>query len=215
MLWFEKYLVEDSDDSSAFWNDLLPEQYENEYDPVFGIEDFVSDAGIRSGIYEPPTDAQYASFLSDDPISLIGDDYKIGEKEPTLAGKTRDFFGIDVTGTKLLKAIGSKVAKGREGRFGTPRADARGMPRGVTGNVSPVASLQARKSNTAKLIEAAGNKNMEKAIKAFLNSGYKVTNNQIKAVEEVASRLGSGAAGPTTKLNPALRQLAIRTTARG
>ena len=220
-----KWLVEDSDEANSFWSDYASDfgttvgdylDIDYGYDPVFGIEDFVSDAGIRSDIYEPPTDAQYASFLSDDPISLIGDDYKIGDREPTLAGKTRDLFSIGTTGTKLLKAIGSKVAKGRKGRFDTPRADARGMPTSRTGNVNQVASLQAGKAgqNAARLAAGSGSSYLAKAMESFYK-GNRVTNNSIASLFQdylSATSSSGGKAGTTTKLNPALRQIAIKRT---
>jgi len=221
-----KWLVEDSDEANSFWSDYASDfgttvgdylDIDYGYDPVFGIEDFVSDAGIRSGIYEPPTDAQYASFLSDDPISLIGDDYKIGDREPSAAAKTRDFFNIGSTGTKLLKAIGSKVADNRKGRFTTPRAGARGgMPTSRTGDVSQVASLRAGKAgqDAARLAAGSGSSYLAKAMESFYK-GNRVTNNSIASLFQdylSATSSSGGKAGTTTKLNPALRQIAIKRT---
>ena len=222
-----KWLDEDSDEANSFWSayasdfgttvgDYLDIDYG--YDPVFGIKDFVSDAGIRSDIYESPTDAQYASFLGDDPISLIGDDYKIGDREPSAAAKTRDLFGIGETGTKLLKAIGAKVKGDRSDRFNTPRAGARGgMPRGSSGGAGQVASLRAGKAgqDAARLAAGSGSSYLSKAMESYYK-GNRVTNNSIASLfQEYLSATGSsgGKAGVTTALNPALRQIAIKKTA--
>ena len=225
-----KWLVEDSDEANSFWSDYASDfgttvgdylDIDYGYDPVFGIEDFVSDAGIRSDIYEPPTDAQYASFLSDDPISLIRDDYNIGDadiyREPSAAAKTRDLFGIGETETKLLKAMGKSFKPSREGRFNTPRAGARGgMPRGSSGDVSQVASLRAGKAgqNAARLAEGSGSSYLAKAMESFYK-GNRVTNNSIASLFQdylSATSSSGGKAGTTTKLNPALRQIAIKRT---
>lgn len=227
-----KWLVEDSDEANSFWSDYASDfgttvgdylDIDYGYDPVFGIEDFVSDAGIRSDIYEPPTDAQYESFLmAQSPDTYASSEtaypsYYEEEKEPTLAGKTRDLFGIGPTGTKLLKAIGSKVGKDRRGRFNTPRAGARGgMPRGVTGDVSQVASLRAGKAgqDAARLAAGSGSSHLAKAVEAFYK-GDRVTNNSIAGLFQdylSATSSSGGKAGTTTKLNPALRQIAIKRT---
>ena len=230
-----KYLFGDDIDADSFWgefSDVVGPTTNFDTSIQYSADPFNYVSGDRgeildtvSFLYGPDAYEQsesYEPFVVTGPSSgyesseTAYPSYYEEEKEPTLAGKTRDLFGIGARGMNVLKEMGSQRLKNKAGgdRFGNTRIKRGGLPTGSSGGAGQVASLRAGKAgqDAARLAAGSGSSYLAKAVEAFYK-GNRVTNNQIKAVSEVASRLGSGAAGPNIKLNPAFRHgIAIKRT---
>ena len=230
-----KYLFGDDIDADSFWgefSDVVGPTTNFDTSIQYSADPFNYVSGDRdeqldtvSFLYGPDAYEQsesYEPFVVTGPSSgyesseTAYPSYYEEEKEPTLAGKSRDLFGIGARGMNVLKEMGSQRLKNKAGgdRFGNTRIKRGGLPTGSSGGAGQVASLRAGKAgqDAARLAAGSGSSYLAKAVEAFYK-GNRVTNNQIKAVSEVASRLGSGAAGPNIKLNPAFRHgIAIKRT---
>ena len=230
-----KYLFGDDIDADSFWgefSDVVGPTTNFDTSIQYSADPFNYVSGDRdeqldtvSFLYGPDAYEQsesYEPFVVTGPSSgyesseTAYPSYYEEEKEPTLAGKTRDLFGIGAKGMDVLRQMGSQRLKNKAGgdRFGNTRIKRGGLPTGSSGGAGQVASLRAGKAgqDAARLAAGSGSSYLAKAVEAFYK-GNRVTNNQIKAVSEVASRLGSGAAGPNIKLNPAFRHgIAIKRT---
>ena len=236
---FLKNLFLPGDETDRFWEEYRDiagpitdsQTYYGEYDPfnyVSGdrgeILDTVSflygpDAYEQSESYEPfvlPTTSGY-DYGYDPVYDETEGDVDI-YTEPSAAAKTRDLFGIGARGMKVLKEMGKNRLQNKAGgdRFGNTRIKRGGLPTGSSGGASQVASLRAGKAgqDAARLAAGSGSSYLAKAMESFYK-GNRVTNNSIASLFQdylSATSTSGGKAGTTTKLNPALRQIAIKRT---
>ena len=233
-----KYLFGDDIDADSFWgefSDVVGPTTNFDTSIQYSADPFNYVSGDRdeqldtvSFLYGPDAYEQsesYEPFVVTGPSSgyesseTAYPSYYEEEKEPTLAGKTRDLFGIGARGMNVLKEMGSQRLKNKAGgdRFGNTRIKRGGLPTGSSGGAGQVASLRAGKAgqDAARLAAGSGSSYLSKAMESFYK-GNRVTNNSIASLfQEYLSATGSsgGKAGVTTALNPALRQIAIKRTA--